>query len=229
MASHQPGYRAPRWLPGGHLQTVYPFLFRRLPAPRLRRERWDTPDGDFIDVDWLDGSTDQPLVVLFHGLEGCSRSHYARALLQAVQRRGWRAAVPHFRGCSGAPNRLPRAYHSGDYAEIDWILRRMVARSARRCALPWGFRSAATLCSNGSRRTGEPAQAIVAARRRRLRPGGPEHRGPRARARIESHLHLALPALAQAQESRQAGTLPRPVRRRTRWRALAVCTSSTTW
>jgi predicted alpha/beta-fold hydrolase len=123
------GYRAPRWLPGGHLQTIYPFLFRRLAAPPLRRERWDTPDGDFIDVDWLEGGTQQPLVVLFHGLEGCSSSHYARALLRKLHERGWRAAVPHFRGCSGAPNRLPRAYHSGDHAEIDWILRCMAARS----------------------------------------------------------------------------------------------------
>jgi len=116
-------YRAPRWLPGAHLQTIYPYLFRRLALPPLRRERWDTPDGDFIEADWLDGDRHEPLVVLFHGLEGCSRSHYARALLRAVHARGWRAVVPHFRGCGGEPNRLPRAYHSGDYAEIDWMLR----------------------------------------------------------------------------------------------------------
>ena len=116
-------YRAPAWLPGGHLQTLYPYLFRRLPVPQLNRVRWETPDGDFVDVDWLTGPAQAPLVVLFHGLEGCSRSHYARALLRALQQRGWRAAVPHFRGCSGEPNRLPRAYHSGDHDEIDWMLR----------------------------------------------------------------------------------------------------------
>lgn len=66
-----------------------------------------------------------PLVVLFHGLEGSSRSHYARALMQDVCSRGWRGAIAHFRGCSGEINRLPRAYHSGDSAEIDWILRRL--------------------------------------------------------------------------------------------------------
>ena len=65
-----------------------------------------------------------PLVVLFHGLEGNSGSHYARALMAAVARRGWRGVVVHFRGCSGEVNRLTRAYHSGDSAEIDWILRR---------------------------------------------------------------------------------------------------------
>jgi len=119
-----PVYRAPRWLPGGHLQTLYPYLLRRLPGPPYKRVQWNTPDGDFIEVDWLPGPDDAPLVILFHGLEGDSRSHYARALLRALSARGWCGAVAHFRGCSGTPNRLPRAYHSGDYAEIDWILRR---------------------------------------------------------------------------------------------------------
>lgn len=123
---HGPSYRAPAWLPGGHAQTIYP-LTRSGPVPRYRRERWDAPDGDFIDVDWLAAPADAgaPLVVLFHGLEGSSRSHYARALMRVLAERGWSGAVPHFRGCSGELNRLPRAYHSGDSAEIDWILRRM--------------------------------------------------------------------------------------------------------
>ena len=94
------------------------------------RERWSScdaqgnPDGDFIDVDflpWIDGA---PLVVLFHGLEGSAQSHYAVAMLRALQARRWNGCVPHFRGCSGQLNRLPRAYHSGDSREIDWILRR---------------------------------------------------------------------------------------------------------
>jgi predicted alpha/beta-fold hydrolase len=116
-------YRAPWWLPGGHLQTIAPVLAG---APRIawRRERWDTPDGDFIDVDRA-GDGAGPLVALFHGLEGGSSSHYARRLAAAALARGWRLAVPHFRGCSGALNRLPRAYHSGDSEEIDWILRRL--------------------------------------------------------------------------------------------------------
>lgn len=84
------------------------------------------PDGDFIDVDWL-AATEQahaPLVVLFHGLEGGSGSHYAKSFAQLAERRGWRFAMPHFRGCSGEMNRLPRAYHSGDSGDIDWIMRR---------------------------------------------------------------------------------------------------------
>jgi predicted alpha/beta-fold hydrolase len=96
-----------------------------------RRERWELPDGDFIDLDWLDGAgnaaPDAPLVVLFHGLEGDSHSVYARYLMAALRQRGWRGVVPHFRGCSGAPNRLPRAYHSGDSAEVGYILHRLRA------------------------------------------------------------------------------------------------------
>jgi predicted alpha/beta-fold hydrolase len=119
------GYRAPWWLPGGHLQTIYPFFFLRQRPPRYRRERWETPDGDFIDLDWVDGPPAAPLLALFHGLEGSSASHYAAAIMHAVSRHGWRGVVVHFRGCSGEPNRLPRAYHSGDADEIGWILRRL--------------------------------------------------------------------------------------------------------
>lgn len=117
-------YVAPGWLRGAHPQTIWP-LFRKGPLPAYRRERWTTPDHDFIDLDWIAGPDNAPLVAMFHGLEGSSRSHYARRLMHAVAARGWRGVVIHFRGCSGTPNLLPRAYHSGDSAEIDWVLRRL--------------------------------------------------------------------------------------------------------
>jgi predicted alpha/beta-fold hydrolase len=118
-------YRSPRWLRGSHAQTIYPFLLKR-PAIAYRRERVTTRDGDFWDFDWLPDppgvTRDTPLVVLFHGLEGNSRSHYALLLMQQVAARGWRGVVPHFRGCSGEPNLLPRAYHSGDHEEVGGML-----------------------------------------------------------------------------------------------------------
>jgi len=127
-------YSAPFWLPGGHLQTLYAVRLAR-PAVAYRRERWELPDGDFIDLDWLDGVAnspqDAPLVVLFHGLEGNSHSVYARYLMAALHQRGWRGVVPHFRGCSGEPNRLPRAYHSGDSAEVGYILNRLRVGATR--------------------------------------------------------------------------------------------------
>jgi predicted alpha/beta-fold hydrolase len=117
-------YRAPCWLPGGHLQTIYPAVVIARPAVAYRRERWNTPDGDFIDVDFADGQPGQPLIVLFHGLEGSSDSHYARALMASAVAIGWTGAVAHFRGCSGEINLAPRFYHSGDADEIDWIMRK---------------------------------------------------------------------------------------------------------
>lgn len=137
-------YRAPAWLPGGHLQTIWPALYaRRVAGPRIayRRERWDTPDGDFVDVDWLlpppqpphaPGRPAAPLLVLFHGLEGSSRSHYAEAFAGWARTQGLAFAVPHFRGCSGEINRAPRAYHSGDWDEIGWMLARFRAAQATR-------------------------------------------------------------------------------------------------
>ena len=118
-------YSAPRWLPGGHLQTIYPAKLIRTQAIAMTRERWDTPDGDFIDVDFVAGQPGQPLLLLFHGLEGSSSSHYARAMLTHLASLGWTGVVPHFRGCSGELNRAPRFYHSGDADEVDWILRRI--------------------------------------------------------------------------------------------------------
>lgn len=118
-------YQAPAWLPGGHLQTLYPFLLTA-PAIEYRRERWELADGDFLDVDWLDAKDPSaPIVVLFHGLEGGSRGRYALSLMAEARRRGWRAAVVQFRGTSGEPNRLPRAYHAGDAAEIELIVERV--------------------------------------------------------------------------------------------------------
>jgi predicted alpha/beta-fold hydrolase len=125
-------YRAPGWLPGGHAQTIYPLLIRPDPLP-YHRERWETPDGDFIDLDWTDAPAarqprdSRPLLILFHGLEGSSSSYYAITLMGAAAAIGWSGVVVNFRGCSGESNRLARAYHSGDSDEIDWILRRLRA------------------------------------------------------------------------------------------------------
>ncbi|GAB3775363.1 alpha/beta fold hydrolase [Ramlibacter monticola] len=123
-------YRAPPWLPGGNLQTIWAALMARRtrgPVPSYRRTRWTTPDGDFVDLDLLDAevSARRPLLVLFHGLEGSSRSHYAEAFADVAARGGLGFAVPHFRGCSGEINLAPRAYHSGDHEEIDFMLRRL--------------------------------------------------------------------------------------------------------
>lgn len=130
-------YIASSWLPGGNAQTIWAAKLARRhqgPAPRFRRERWTTPDRDFIDVDWLvtpqvavTGPPGPALMVLFHGLEGSSQSHYAQAFAAWAAANGHAFAVPHFRGCSGELNLAPRAYHSADHEEIGWILERFRA------------------------------------------------------------------------------------------------------
>jgi len=129
------GYRAPAWLPGGHAQTIWPALYSRRFAgepPRFTRERWTTPDGDFIDVDIqpaAPGAAAPRWLVAFHGLEGSSGSPYIQAFAAAARSAGLAFAAPHFRGCSGELNLAPRAYHSGDFEEIGWILARLRERT----------------------------------------------------------------------------------------------------
>jgi len=130
------GYRAPGWLPGGHAQTIWAARFsRRHPGepPRFERERWTTPDGDFIDVDIQAvpaATADARWLVVFHGLEGSSNSQYIQAFASAARTAGLNFAAPHFRGCSGELNLAPRAYHSGDFEEVGWILAHLRERSA---------------------------------------------------------------------------------------------------
>jgi uncharacterized protein len=197
-------YTAPRWLPGGQAQTIWPALFSKRyfgPRPEYRRERWDAPDGDFVDVDFAvpqasypPASTStpkqtavgaapkpfqhtelgtpsapngaalaQPLLVLFHGLEGSSRSHYAEAFADWAAQHGLAFAVPHFRGCSGEINRAPRAYHSGDYEEIGWILQRLKAQQPERAIIAVGVSLGGNALLRWAQEAGDTASSTVSA------------------------------------------------------------------
>jgi uncharacterized protein len=127
------GFRRARWLPGRHLQTLFgPLLRRRLPLP-LVRERWELPDGDFVDADVLDPLEQpsrlqtRPVLIVLHGLEGSSEAAYVRGLLAQGRARGFRSYALNFRSCSGEPNRLPRSYHSGETRDLDEAVRRVRA------------------------------------------------------------------------------------------------------
>lgn len=111
-------FKAPWWLASPHLQTLWPTLCRR-PVKNLAitRERFELPDGDFIDLDWA-GKGKGPIVLLLHGLEGSVESPYIKGMMAAIQAQGWRALLLHFRSCSGEPNRLTRMYHSGETSDI---------------------------------------------------------------------------------------------------------------
>ena len=161
-------YRAPWWLPGGNAQTVWSALFARRHqglAPSWQRRRWQTPDGDFIDVDQASHASapDAPLLVLFHGLEGSSTSQYAVAFADFARTQGLAMAVPHFRGCSGEINHAPRAYHSGDFAEIDWVLRRFAAENPSRPVLAAGVSLGGNALMRWAGEMGHSASTVVRA------------------------------------------------------------------
>lgn len=112
------------------MQTVWGPLFRRRGRLRVRRERVTTRDGDFVDLDWADGGdgAGAPLLLVLHGLEGSSRSHYALSLMRLALARRWRAVTLNFRSCSGELNRLPQFYHSGHTEDLDDVIALLLSR-----------------------------------------------------------------------------------------------------
>lgn len=129
MSLYRPSQFVPaRGIAGGHAQTLFAYARRFSRAPGLRRERWDTTDGDFVDVDFLDAAPARPHLFILHGLEGSSRAGYVLSLLDEARARGWGAAAFNFRSCSGELNRLPRSYHSGETLDARDALDRLSQR-----------------------------------------------------------------------------------------------------
>ncbi len=137
-------YAPARWLPGAHAMTVFASVARVFPRPRARRERWELPDGDFLDVDRYDPprgapAVPTPILVVCHGLEGSSRAPYVRGLVAFALSRGLAALALNFRSCSGEPNRLARFYHSGETGDLAYAVERLAAERPGRPILLAGF------------------------------------------------------------------------------------------
>lgn len=125
-------YRAPFWLPDGHSQSIYPALFRKIPLMHTHAERWELPDGDFLDVDLhmrAENLQDRPLLIVSHGLEGSSRRHYVTGLIRAMPE--FNALAWNYRSCSGEPNRNLRFYHSGATDDLDFVIQQAIARGVK--------------------------------------------------------------------------------------------------
>ena len=139
-AGPRPGadpFRPARWLPGGHLQTLWSRVLRRGPRVAMRRETWETPDGDELHLDRVDGPPGTPVLLALHGLEGCSESLYMHGLLHLARERGWRGIALNFRSCArpaGGPprsyllNRGERLYHMGETSDLDWVVETLASR-----------------------------------------------------------------------------------------------------
>lgn len=125
-----PSYCPPKWLIGGHLQTIWPARIIKFPSPKYTREYLPTPDGqtqlacDYVFAD----RPNAPLIMMFHGLEGSSQSHYAKALMSYAKEKGFNGVIVHFRGCGGVPLKGSKAYHGGDSEEVAWILHALKQR-----------------------------------------------------------------------------------------------------
>ena len=122
MGSMDTKYQPPLLFRSAHLQTIYPTVCRRVPLITAERERIDTPDGDFLDLDWARSRDSPQLTILTHGLEGHSRAGYVQAMAGALSENGWHVLAWNFRGCSGEPNRALRSYHSGATDELQIVL-----------------------------------------------------------------------------------------------------------
>lgn len=121
-------------------QTIFANLWRPRPGPPVARERWELPDGDFLELDRTTGlPPDAPLAVLCHGLEGSSTAPYVRGLARALARRGVASLALNFRTCGGALNRLARTYHSGETGDLGHVVERLAAERPARPLLVAGF------------------------------------------------------------------------------------------
>ena len=104
-----------------HLQTIYSTFYRKIPTLKMAKEIFELDDGDFIEPYWYNKpkvTTSTPIVVILHGLEGSYKSPYIKGLMLALEKINISSVVVHFRNCADLPNRLPRAYHSGDTSDI---------------------------------------------------------------------------------------------------------------
>ena len=125
---NESGYRIPRGFGNGHLQTIFPFLFRQVPSVTYKRTRWELEDGDFLDLDWLIKGNEK-LAIVLHGLESNSDESYMRGMVKHLSRSKFDVVVLNFRSCSGEMNRTFRTYHSGETTDIQFVVETILRQS----------------------------------------------------------------------------------------------------
>jgi hypothetical protein len=154
------------WLRNPHLQTIWGSLLRPPPINvRTRRERLELPDNDFLDLDWLEPSDDnpeRPIILILHGLAGNIDSHYAKAILKSVQDQGWRAVFMHYRGCSGDHNRTRVSYHSGFTDDVEYVVSVIQQRFPENPLAAVGYSLGGSILLNWLGKTGKKNPLTVA-------------------------------------------------------------------
>jgi len=118
---YESSFQAPFWLPGGHAQTMFPALFRKVPRVTTVDERLELSDGDFLDLEWAQTGRTR-LAILSHGLEAFAGTEYIQGMATALIHHGWDVLAWTFRGCGSQPNRLLRMYHSGATEDLHAVI-----------------------------------------------------------------------------------------------------------
>ncbi len=103
-------YKRPFYLFNKHLETILPSMFRKIDGVYYERERLETNDKDFLDLDWLNTDS-RELIIICHGLEGSSKRHYVKGMAKFFNNEGWNVLAWNCRSCSGEINRTARLYH----------------------------------------------------------------------------------------------------------------------
>jgi len=158
-------FTAPGWCNNSHCQTIWPLLARKKLTIAWQRQRLELPDGDFLDLDWQGQQTGiEPIVLVLHGLEGSSHSHYARAMGHALPQHNFRVVVMNFRGCSGSHNRLTRSYHSGETEDINYVVKNIQKHNPDASIFVIGFSLGGNVLLKwlGEQKTDAPITAAVA-------------------------------------------------------------------
>lgn len=158
-------FRAAWWLANPHMQTLWGKFMRRRRLVETRAERWELPDGDFLDVERLESPAGAPHIVILHGLEGTAASHYVRSAFAEAAARGWGATLLIFRGCGRALNRARRLYHSGETSDLDFVVRRIAADAPGAPVVITGFSLGGnvTLKWLGEQGSAVPPEVVAAA------------------------------------------------------------------
>ena len=114
-------YSPPFLFKNGHVQTIFPVVFRKVDSVVYKRERIETLDHDFLDLDWSCHGYGK-LAVVSHGLEGNTTRAYVKGMVKALNDNGWDVLAWNYRSCSGEPNRLLRSYHNGATEDLAWVI-----------------------------------------------------------------------------------------------------------
>ena len=136
---------SPFWQIGGHLQTIIPGLFRKINGVQYQRERIDTPDGDFLDLDWIKSGNNNRLIVITHGLEASSESSYIQGMAKYFHKNNWDVLAWNCRSCSGEMNRKFRMYHHGDTEDICTVIEHAIETGSYETVVLSGFSMGANI------------------------------------------------------------------------------------